>query len=59
MKKINSVRKTVFNAFGITKRRNKAESEIVQAIIECNTMSENTKDLVTGIVKDALDSQFN
>lgn len=51
--------KFLFNLLGITKRRNKAEYEIIQALLECKTLTDDNKDLITNIVKNALDTQFN
>lgn len=51
------MKKWLMKQFGIIKRRNKAELEIIEKVSRMN-LSGDDKDNITDIVKEALDRQF-
>lgn len=51
------MKKWLMKQFGIIKRRNEAELEIIEKVSRMN-LSGDDKDNITDIVKEALDRQF-
>ena len=55
---VTEMKKWLMKQFGIIKRRNKAELEIIERVETMMNLSDDAIDNVTVIVKEALDRQF-